>query len=87
MLGQYMSRLDTLNMKILQEIVYKVISSYELNGDSDMFTNYIRNLISHKRRDINSLILEYRDKATIRRYRNLKQKRDGMNNDWFSLGS
>ena len=82
-----MSRLDALNMEILRGIVYEVISLYELDGNSNIFTNYIRNLISYKRRELNSLILECRDEATIRRYRNLKQKRDGINNDWFSLGS
>ena len=71
-LGQYRSRLDALNMEKLQEIVYEVMSSHELDANSNMFTNYIQNLISHKRRELNSLILEYQDEAAIRKCRNLK---------------
>ena len=80
-LGQYKSRLDILNTDTLQEIVYEVISSYDLDTDSDIIIDYIRNLTSHKRRELNSLILECRDKVTIRRHRNLKQKRDSTEDD------
>ena len=53
-----MSRLDTLNMEILWEIAYEVILSHKLDADSDIFTNYIQNLTSYKKRELNSLILE-----------------------------
>ena len=61
-------------METLQGIVYEIILPYKLDGNSDIFTNYIRNLISHKRRELNSLILECRDEATIRRCRILSER-------------
>ena len=80
-LNQYMNRLDALNTETLWGIVYEVMLSYKLDSDSNMFTNYVWNTTSHKKRELNSLILECRDEATIRRYRNLKWKRDGMNDN------
>ena len=67
--------------------MYEVTSSYNLDANSDTFTDDIQNLTSHKRSELNSLILECRDKATIRRHQNLKWKRDGKEDDWVSLSS
>ena len=75
-----MSRLDALNTNTLWRIVYKVMSSYDLDADSNTFIDYIQNLISHKRRELNSLILECQDEATIR-HQNLKCKRNGIEDD------
>ena len=58
-LDQYVSKLDALNTDTLQGIVHKVMSLCNLDANSETFTDYIRNLASHKRRELNSLILEY----------------------------
>ena len=67
--------------------MHEVMSSYELDTNNDMFTDYIQNLTSYKRRELNSLILECQDEATIRRYWNLKWKKDSIEDDWVSLSS